>query len=343
MVMKASSLLILIPLAIMASCGTTDKKNADRPEQKIVFHGKAQGTFYNVSYFAADTLVSQKAMDSLLSAFDLCASMYNPKSIISRINRNEPAEADSSFKVIFRLAMDVSEKTNGAFDITVGPLVNAWGFGFKQKIKLTKAKVDSLRQFVGYKNVHLEGNKVVKSNPGITIDFNAIAQGYSVDLLAHFIDRKGIQNYLIEIGGEVIGKGKKTDGKNWVVGVEKPSSDMYQNQEVKTTLKLENMAVSTSGSTRKYYEENGIRYSHTIDPATGYPVKHSLLSVSVLAPSCAVADAYATVFMVLGLEKSKEFLNKNKQLNAYFIYSGKDGLLKTYATEGFQKVILKED
>ncbi|MEI6766059.1 MAG: FAD:protein FMN transferase [Bacteroidota bacterium] len=341
--MKSSSLLILIPLAILASCGAPDKKATNRPQQKIVFHGKAQGTFYNVTYYGADTVVTQKAMDSLLSAFDLCASMYNPKSIISRINRNEPVEADSSFKAIFNLAMDVSEKSGGAFDITVGPLVNAWGFGFKQKIKLSKAKVDSLRQYVGYKNVHLEGNKVVKSNPGIILDFNAIAQGYSVDLLAHFLERKGITDYLIEIGGEVIGKGKKADGKSWVVGVEKPSSDMYQNQEVKTTIKLENMAVSTSGSTRKYYEENGIRYSHTIDPATGYPVKHSLLSVSVLAPTCAVADAYATVFMVLGLEKSKEFLKKNKQLNAYFIYSDKDTKLKTYATEGFQKVILEEN
>jgi FAD:protein FMN transferase len=313
-------------------------------ENKVMFSGQTQGTYYAVTYFDAGGRDFQPQIDSILKAFDLSVSMWVPESVISRINRGDSlVQPDEWFIDIFRRSEEISIKTDGAFDFTIGPLVNAWGFGFKGKIKMDQAKVDSLRQLVDYRNVRLEDGKIIKEKQNIQFDFNAIAQGYAVDVLGNFLASRGIKNYLIDIGGEVLGKGSKPDGKSWLVGIENPSADSLSERTINAKVKLTGKALATSGSYRKYYEEDGIRYSHTIDPKTGYPVKHSLLSVSVLADECATADGYATAFMVMGYEKAKQFLENEPGLEAYFIMAAGDGLYQTYATEGFKRIIEEQE
>jgi FAD:protein FMN transferase len=305
------------------------------------FAGQAQGTYYAISYYDKNAVDYQIQIDSLLNEFDMTASMWEPNSIISAINNNDTGIIlNNAFIEIFNQAFEVSEKTNGAFDITVGPLIDIWGFGTKDRSKITQVLIDSLLPLINYKAVRLKNNKLIKDNPAIHIDFNAIAQGYSVDLLANFLESKGIKSYLIDIGGEVFGKGKKADGSYWRVGIEKPSNNSEQ-RELEAKVFLHNKALATSGSYRKFYIENGIKYSHTIDPTTGYPVTHSLLSVSVLSNDATTADAFATALMVLGLERSLEFLKENKELAAFFIYSDNNGNLKTFATEGMKKILIK--
>lgn len=310
--------------------------------QKVKFQGEAQGTYYIVTYFDETGRNFQAQIDSLLADFDLVASMWVDSSYISKVNRNEDLEiANSDFRYLYQLSKRIFEKSNEAFDPTVGPLVNAWGFGFKDRMKVDENVVDSLLQFIGFNRVSLENGKIIKSDDRVQFDFNAIAQGYSVDLVGEFLEGRGIKNYLIDIGGEVLGRGHKPNDEVWKVGIEKPADNAAYGESMEAIIKLENKAMATSGNYRKFYEENGIRYSHTIDPKTGYPVHHSILSVSVMADNCAEADAWATAFMVMGLEKSVEVLGKNKDLDAFFIYSGAtDGTYQTYYTNGFEKIII---
>jgi thiamine biosynthesis lipoprotein len=330
-----------IPLLMLTSaCSNNNTKNA--PVYEVNFKGEAQGTTYNITYFASDSIVGQRQVDSLLDAFNLCASIYEPASIISRFNKNDStALADSLFKKIFNASMEVSRRTSGAFDITVGQLVTAWGFGLKNKEKINQKIIDSLLQFTGYQKIHLSENRLIKNDSPIMIDFNAIAQGFSVDLLGNFFESKGITNFLIEIGGELKGKGTKPGGSKWNVSVEKPSDSANSPKKQQVMVKIENLALATSGNYRKYIEENGIRYSHIIDPSSGYPAKHNLLSVTVAAKDCTTADAYATAFMVMGMEKAKEFLKQNKDLglDVYFIYSDQNNKMQVYTSEGFRKLI----
>jgi FAD:protein FMN transferase len=316
----------------------------NEPSFKIIrLMGETQGTYYSVSYVLPDSINYQLQIDSLLHRFDSSVSTYKPNSIISRLNGNDTSlVADETYLRIFRRAIEVSEATSGAFDITVGPLVNAWGFGFEGRMKVDQHIVDSLLPLIGFKKVRLEKGKLFKEDPRIRIDFNAIAQGYAVDVVSGFLESKGINAYLIDIGGEVFAKGRKPGGEQWNVGIEKPAANMDDEREVEDIVGLENMALSTSGNYRKFYEENGVRYSHTIDPSTGYPVKHSLLSVSVLATDCMTADAYATAFMVMGLDKAKQYLSSHKGLDAYFISSGTDGKMDVFYTDGFKVILQKK-
>lgn len=334
----SSAILSLALLLTMLSC-----KQQPLELKKFQFGGEAQGTYYAVTYFAVDTLVSQSQIDSLLDDFDRSASIWVEESIISRINNNDPEVIpDTHFIDVFLQAKKVSEATNGAFDITVGPLVNAWGFGFKNKINVDQHVVDSLLPLVNFNAVNLVNGKIIKNNPGIHIDYNAIAQGYSVDLTGGFLHQKGIENYLVDIGGEVLARGNKPDGKQWIVGIEKPSEGMNSERILNATLEIKDKAIATSGNYRKFYEVDGVRYSHTIDPKTGYPVKHSLLSATVMADSASIADAYATAFMVMGLEKAKIFLDLHPEMEAYFIYSGKNGKLETFATKRMLSMITEQ-
>jgi len=308
-----------------------------------MFQGQTQGTYYAVTYFDTQERNFQHQVDSILHAFDLSVSMWVPESVISRINRGDSlVQPDDWFLDNFKRSQEISAKTGGAFDCTVGPLVNAWGFGFKGKIKMDQAKVDSLLQYVGYQKVSLDDqNRIIKPE-GVRFDFNAIAQGYAVDVLGNFLASNGIANYLIDIGGEVLGKGLKPDGQTWLVGIENPAADSLSERTINTKVKLSDKALATSGSYRKYYEEDGIRFSHTIDPKTGYPVRHSLLSVSVLAKDCATADGYATAFMVMGFEKALEFVESEPELEAFFIVDGGSGTFKTYASKGLEEIIEAE-
>lgn len=317
--------------------------NPQKEKFLVKLTGETQGTYYAVSYYSTDSINLQGQIDSLLRRFDSSASVYKPNSIISRLNNNDSLVlADETYSIIFSRAMEVSELTGGAFDITVGPLVNAWGFGYSDRMKLDQAIIDSLKRFIGYEKVKLVNGKLLKDNPGMRIDYNAIAQGYAVDLVAAFLAERGIESYLVDIGGEVVGRGLKPDGGKWNVGIELPSETADDDRQVQAVVMLKDMALSTSGSYRKYFEENGVRYSHTIDPSTGYPVKHSLLSVSVLAKDCMTADAYSTAFMVMGVDKAKIYLETHPGLEAYFIFSRLDGSMGTYYTKGFEPILRKD-
>ncbi len=335
---RVNYLFTIVCVLLLSSCR--------QPKEPVLLKiaGETQGTYYAITYYADDSISLHPAIDSLLHRFDSTASTYKPNSIISRLNNNDPhARADEMFGIIFRKSMEVSEKTYGAFDITVGPLVNAWGFGLSNRLKMDQHIVDSLKPLVGYHKVKLNNGKLLKTDPRIRIDFNAIAQGYAVDVVGAFLDSKGIQSYIIDIGGEVLARRSKPGGEKWSVAIEMPTRQADDERTVQAVVMLQDMAISTSGSYRKFYEENGIRYSHTIDPASGYPVVHSLLSVSVMASDCMTADAYATALMVMGVEKGKEFLKHSKGLEAYFIYSAPDSSMKTYCTKGFEKLLKKDN
>lgn len=279
------------------------------------------GTTFRILYEGAPPATVHAGIDSLLAQIDRALSVYNPQSIISKVNRNEAVVVDSFFTAVFRRSYEVYLATGGAFDISASPLFNAWGFGFTGRETMTQAKVDSLKQFTGMRHVRLEGTRIVKGDPRVTLNANAIAKGFGVDVIAVFLEQSGSRNYLVEIGGEVRCKGKNAEGKAWAIGVDKPlDGNMFPGEQLQTIVRLTDKALATSGNYRQYYEENGKKYAHTIHPATGYPVAHNLLSATVLAGDCMTADAYATAFMVVGLEGAQQLLAAHPELGAYLVY-----------------------
>lgn len=309
-------------------------------QEPIKIEGEAQGTTYHITYFDNQNRDFQPEIEKILKDFDLSVSTYIPNSIISRINSNEKnVIVDKYFTACFNKAKEVWKNTNGAFDPTVYPLSNAWGFGPGKKQKIEKAKIDSMLQFVGFQLIKLKGNKVVKKDPRVALDFNAFAQGYSVDVVSDFLNSKGITAYIVEIGGEVYAKGRKPDGKNWTIGIEKPIDNKETGNPLKAIVKLENLAIATSGNYRRFIIEDGVKYAHHIDPKTGYPTKNNLLSASIFAKECITSDANATGVLVLGLEKAKIFLQKHPELQAYLIYSDEKGNYKVYETSGIKAII----
>lgn len=314
-------------------------------EKKVSFNGQAQGTYYFISYFDKQGRNFQTEIDSILYAYNKSVSTYDTASIISRFNKkNSIPLHDEIFLDNLRKSLRVSEKTHGAFDPTVAPLVNAWGFGFKHNKNPDSAHIDSLSEFVGYDLISIKNNRAVKKDSRVELNFNAIAQGYSVNLIAEFLESKNIDSYLVDIGGEVKTSGKKRGGKKWTVGIEKPAESKHAEREVQVILEIEDKCVATSGNYRKFYVKNGVKYSHTINPKTGKPVNHNLLSASVIADDCALADAYATAFMVMGRKDAMKFVNSRpgKKLEIFLIYSDKKGKYKTVATKGFKKYIREE-
>jgi thiamine biosynthesis lipoprotein len=313
-----------IPFLVFLIIGTIliIKQQHDMPYQ----HNKGFifGTVYNITYQSDKNL--EKEIIRELDKVDASLSPFNEKSIISKINRNEEAVVDDYFYDVFNLAMQISEDTNGAFDITVAPIVNAWGFGFKSGSSPTSQYIDSLKQFIGYKKVRINKDKhVVKHDERIMLDCSAIAKGYGSDVVARLFNAKGIKNYMIEIGGEIVASGLSDKRLPWKIGITKPSEDsLGTSNELQTILNITDCAMATSGNYRNFYYKNGKRYAHTIDPRTGYPIQHNILSATVIAKSCAQADAYATSFMVLGLEEAKKILERHPQLLAYLIYTNKD-------------------
>ena len=314
--------------------------------------GKIFGTFYHITYQSEENLHDEILAE--LQRVDQSLSMFNDSSTISRINRNEAVDlsADSLFVEVYAMARRIAEDTDGAFDITVAPLVNAWGFGFKNEQMPSEAAVDSLRSFVGYKKVSLVEGKsqfniqhstfnIQKSDPRTMLDCSAIAKGFGCDLVGRLFQRKGIENYMIEIGGEVVVGGVNEKGEKWHIGVTKPEEAPSQpppngGGELQTILQLPlssphlggqrgASSLATSGNYRNFYVKDGKRYAHTIDPRTGRPVQHSILSATVIADNCATADAYATAFMVLGLDDAQRILDRHPDLLAYLIYTDENG------------------
>lgn len=296
-------------------------------QRSTPFHknsGFVFGTVYNISYQSDKDL--QEEIEAELKKVDASLSTFNPNSIISKINKNQSVQLNDMFTHVFNLAQTVSNETDGAFDITVAPMVNAWGFGFKSGKMPTDSQLDSLRQIVGFHKVKIESGKVVKQNLATMLDCSAIAKGYGCDVVASLLQRKGIKNYMVEIGGEIVTQGVNDQRMPWKIGVTKPTDDSLNvNEELQTVLNVTNKAMATSGNYRNFYYKNGKKYAHTIDPKTGRPVQHNILSATVLADNCATADAYATSFMVMGLDKAKLVLKKHPELMAYFIYSDSKG------------------
>ncbi|WP_311560962.1 FAD:protein FMN transferase [Prevotella bivia] len=287
------------------------------------------GTVYHITYQNDNNL--KQNIEAELDKVNKTFSTFDSTSIISLINQNKPVKINDMFAEIFDLSEEISTETEGAFDITVAPLVNVWGFGFKSGQKPTKEKIDSLRLLVGYNKVKLYENGVKKKNPKIMLDCSAVAKGYGSDIVARYLREQGVKNFMVEIGGEIVTSGLSENRLPWKIGVTKPSDNKTDmNQEVETILNVTDKAMATSGNYRNFYYKGGKKYAHTIDPKTGYPVQHSLLSATVLAKNCATADAYATSFMVMGVEKAEALLEKHPELMAYFIYAGPKGELKTW-------------
>ena len=282
------------------------------------------GTTYNITYQCSDD--HKEDIENVLADVDASLSPFNDTSIITHVNRNEDVVLDDFFLDVFRLALRINEDTEGAFDITVAPLVNAWGFGFKSGVHPDAKAIDSLRQVVGLHKVKLEDGKVVKFDSRVMFDCSAIAKGYGVDVVANLLRKYGVKNFMVEIGGEVVTSGLNPDRLPWRIGVTKPTDDSLSiNNELQTVINVTDKAMATSGNYRNFYYKGGRKYAHTIDPKTGYPVQHSILSATVIADDCATADAYATSFMVLGLEKSKKVLERHPEMMVYFIYSDEKG------------------
>ena len=289
-------------------------------ESGSVFH-----TIYHIKYEGSEILTEK--IDAEFQKFNLSLNPFNPNSIISKVNRNEAVEADDWFIEVFNKAKEVSDHSEGIFDITCAPLVNLWGFGFSKMDSVTPQMIDSIKQFVGYQKVRLDGRKVVKDDSRILLNCSAIAKGYASDIIARLLEREGIENYMVEIGGEVTMKGVNQNGKCWRIGINKPEDDStgIKNDKEEVVQLCKKGGVATSGNYRNYYIKDGKKYAHTIDPRTGYPSEQSILSATIVAEDCITADAYATAFMAMGLEKAREAAKNIPGIEYYVIYSDENG------------------
>ncbi len=307
--------------------------------------GEALGTTYNIKYFSEKDLEMENALDSIFRVVNKSMSTYQPDSDISRLNRGDSlVVVDTLFQNVFALSLQIYKESGGYFDPTVGDLVNMYGFGPEKSLKvIDSSTVDSLMVFVGLDKIQIsQEGQVKKAYPEVYLDFNAIAKGYAIDLIGHYLDHQEVQNYLIELGGELLGKGKNLQkGGNWVVGIDDPNQEEGSRTLI-AGVELNNRAMASSGNYRKYRTdpETGATYVHTINPLTGYPEKSNLLSTSVLAENCALADGYATAFMALGVEKTREVLEDLENVDVYLIYT-ENGEVKKYASEGFEEVLLE--
>ena len=341
--MRKTYWILLVLIAIGVVVGVLFLKNEGPKINYIHNEGKAQGTYYSATYLQPQGIDLQPEIEKLFNDFDLSLSTYNPNSIISRINRNDSTvRTDKHFETLFNQAQEISEITDGAFDMTVAPLVNAWGFGFGNHDRKQQLDVEKILPLIGYKKVKLVNHQIIKVNPSIMLDASAIAQGYSADLIAELFEKNGCKNYMIDIGGEIACKGLNPKSKLWQIGVDKPVDDPENTRpELQTILKLTDVGLTTSGNYRQFYYKDGKKYAHTINPKTGYPVDHNLLSATVVAKNSAIADAYATTFMVLGVDSAMALCNRLKELDCYLIYTDNDGKYQVCYTNGFKKYLSK--
>lgn len=313
--------------------------------QYIHNEGKAQGTYYSATYLQPDGKNLQADIEKLFNDFDMSLSTYNPNSIISQINRNvDSVQTDSYFETMYRAAHEVSVNSNGAFDITVAPLVNAWGFGFGNKERKEQPDIEKIIGLIGYEKIKLINHKLIKDDPKIMLDASGLAQGLSADLIAQLFEKQGCENYMIDIGGEIVCKGKNPKNKNWQIGIDKPIEDPVNNSgELQTIISISNVGLTTSGNYRQFYYRDGKKYSHTIDPRTSKPVDHNLLSATVVAPNCIMADAYATACMVLGVDSALLLIESLPNIDCYLVYTDDKSEVKIVNTKGFEKYLRQDD
>ena len=327
---KSLFTLFFVAVAVFFLCYDFPKDKEYQHRDGLVF-----GTVYSITYSNSNNQDLSQQITDALDAVNNSLSMFNKESVISKINNNQPVVLDSLFLTVWEKGQYVSRCTDGAFDMTVAPLVDLWGFGLKNREKVELAVVDSVRQYVGYELAVLTDGVISKSYPEMRIDAGAIAKGYACDVVADTLEAYGCTDFCVEIGGELVVKGVNPKGTNWHIAINKPLEDsLCLNREIQDVIELTNCGMATSGNYRNYYEMDGKKYSHTIDPRTGYPVQHSLLSATIVAPDCMTADAWATACMVGGLENAKVWVKDNPEIKGYFIYE-EDGVLKVWKSEGF--------
>lgn len=309
----------LASLWILVSTACTGQK------QYFVESGSVFHTVYHIKYEAPELLTEK--IDAEFQKFNLSLNPFNPNSIISKVNQNEPVDADDWFIEVFNRAKEVSDHSDGVFDITCAPLINLWGFGFSKMDSVTPQMIDSIKQFVGYQRVRLDGRKVIKDDPRVLLNCSAIAKGYACDVIARLLEREGIKNYMVEIGGEVAMKGVNQNGNCWRIGINKPEDDStgIKNDIEEVVQLCKKGGVATSGNYRNYYVKDGKKYAHTIDPRTGYPSEQSILSATIVAQDCITADAYATAFMAMGLEKARQVAENVPDIEYFVIYADENG------------------
>lgn len=327
---KRKNLIYSVVLLSLLGIVWMSRSNGSEEAKQVTVKGETMGTYYDIRYLDNDQRNFKKSIDSLLQVFNQSVNHYLPDSEISRFNKQDSLEFNLPyFPQMLKQSRQISEITNGAFDPTVGPLVNAWGFGPEEPIYPEAQTVDSLLQLVGFSHISYNENRAYKDNPAVSVNFSAIAKGYGVDVVANFLENQEINNLKVEIGGEVVCRGVNNDGKPWRIGVSKPDAS----GEYVAVFPLSNRAMATSGNYLNYYVKDGKRYSHTINPKTGYPVEHTLLSATVFAKNCAEADAYATAFMVMGLEDARKLLESLNGIEAYLLYDD-NGEMKAFRSPG---------
>lgn len=303
--------LFLLTCCFLTGCNTVEKQQ---------FFGTTQGSYYSIIYFDEQNRDFSSDFDSIFKEIENTLSLWDENSMIRKVNRNEDVELNQIFIDNFNYAMEAAELTDGLFDPTVGPLVSAWGFHYKEGMEMTPAIVDSLRQLVDYRKVKIENGRVVKANPNMTLDFNAVAQGYTTDMIGEFLLSNNVNNFLVDVGGEIMARGSKPNDEPWKVGIEKPAATKDSERIVQEIVELNNQSIVTSGNYRKYVEKNGKRYSHSLNPKTGYPSENNLLSATVICDNTAWADCLASICMVVGMENAMEILETQENVKAYFIY-----------------------
>lgn len=302
----------------------------DEPKSSYYHNeGKIFGTYYNIRYEAKEDL--HDSIQEALQAFDASLSMFNPHSVLSAVNANRDTTTDALFEAMWAEAGEVYALSNGAFDITVAPLVNYWGFGNTSKYRntdqSTHREIDSLRQFVGFDKVELVDHRVIKSDPRVQLDGGAVAKGQACDVIAGLLHEKGCDNYLVDIGGEVVAKGYNAKGEPWHIGITKPNSNNEGAQDkLQEILAVTDICMATSGNYRNFYYDGDVRRSHTIDPRTGWPVQHSVLSATVVSSRCMRSDALATACMVLGKDEALAMIERAGDAACLLIVAQGDSL-----------------
>lgn len=334
------SFLTLVAALLLVGCSTPAE-----PQYKTL-DGFAQGTTYHIVYKDPEGRDLRPVIEELLDEFNAVFSLYDSTSLISRINRNDPSvEPNASFSQCYAISEKIYRDTHGAFDITVRPLVQAYRIGKSDPRTPPRSEIDSIRAFVGMDKVSITPEGVVrKSDPRLSIDMNAIAQGYSVDLVGALLGELGVKDYIVEIGGELLCRGSNPKGGEWRVGIDRPvDGNLTPGEDMQAIIALSDGALVTSGNYRKFgFDEQGNKVTHTIDPHTAMPAHHNLLSATILAPTAAIADGYATACMVIGLEKSRQMIENDPELEGYLIYSDSTGAMKVYSTPGVHsKVIVR--
>tara|TARA_B100000902_G_scaffold398869_1_gene467286 strand:+ start:25690 stop:26679 length:990 start_codon:yes stop_codon:yes gene_type:complete len=298
--------------------------------------GNTQGTYYHIKYISSNGVDFESQIDSILLEIDSSLSTYNDYSLISNINNGKKTKVDFMLNDVFNAAKIVYIASDKYFDCTISPLTDYWGFGSSENPKIVDSNyVNQLLDYVSFSKVDIIRDSIKLPN-NMKLDFNAIAQGYSVDLISDFFESRGITRYLIEIGGEIRCSGRNAENEIWLVGISKPNEDISKMDEFQLIIPLKNASLATSGNYRNFREINGVRYSHSIDPKTGYFANNRMLSVSVIHESCMMADAFATAFMVMGVKKTKDYIKKNPNSRIYFVYSDRKGNVSTFSSENFQ-------